>query len=93
MNSYNHLSCCMLFCLTLVLFLPISWNGCSVVFSSSQYNSPYDVVVSADTSGMIEYWRGPSGSYCFPRNIKFDLKIDTDLYEFVKVSRENEEDQ
>ena len=43
-------------------------------------------MVSADTTGMIEYWRGPAGSYCFPRNIKFDLKIDTDLYEFVKVS-------
>lgn len=53
-----------------------------------QYNSHYDVVVSVDTTGMVEYWRGPAGSYCFPRNIKFDLKIDTDLYEFVKVRKQ-----
>ena len=34
---------------------------------------------------MMEYWSGPSSDYTFPKNIKFEHKIDTDLYDFVKV--------
>ena len=34
---------------------------------------------------MVEYWSGPSTSYSFPRNVLFEQKLDTDLYEFVKV--------
>ena len=52
-----------------------------------QYNWKYDVVVSGDESGMLEYWGGPAQSYVFPKNVKFEHKIDTDLYEFVKVSQ------
>ena len=39
---------------------------------------------------MLEYWSGPSGDYGFPGNVKFELKIDTDLYEFVKVFKGGE---
>jgi peptidylprolyl isomerase domain and WD repeat-containing protein 1 len=35
--------------------------------------------------GMIEYWTGPLNDYKFPKNVEFDSKMDTDLYEFVKV--------
>jgi hypothetical protein len=34
---------------------------------------------------MIEYWTGPRSDYKFPINVHFDSKMDTDLYEFVKV--------
>ena len=49
-----------------------------------RYNHIYDVVVSGDASGMIEYWSGPDNSYGFPKNVSFQSKLDTDLYEFVK---------
>ena len=51
-----------------------------------QYNSVYDVVVSGDQAGMLEYWSGPSHDYTFPKTVKFEYKTDTDLYEFVKVT-------
>ena len=51
-----------------------------------QYNSVYDVVVSGDQSGMLEYWAGPAQDYGFPKVVKFEYKTDTDLYEFAKVS-------
>ena len=38
-----------------------------------------------DESGMIEYWAGPAQSYTFPKNIAWEYKTDTDLYEFCKV--------
>ncbi len=50
-----------------------------------QYDSQYDIVVSGDRSGMVEYWSGPAQEYGFPRAAKFQHKIDTDLYEFAKV--------
>ena len=50
-----------------------------------QYNSIFDVIVSADESGMVEYWGGASESYSFPKCVHFEHKIDTDLYEFAKV--------
>ena len=50
-----------------------------------QYNSAYDIVVSGDEAGMLEYWSGPSQDYSFPKTVKFEYKTDTDLYEFVKV--------
>ena len=52
---------------------------------SPQYNHYYDVVVSGDESGMVEYWGGPASDYLFPKNVKFEHKIDTDLYDFAKV--------
>ena len=36
---------------------------------------------------MVEYWGGPSSDYGFPKNIKFEHKIDTDLYDFAKVCK------
>lgn len=45
----------------------------------------YDVVVSADQSGVLEYWAGVEGSYLHPSNVLFESKLETDLYEFVKV--------
>lgn len=46
----------------------------------------YDVVVSSDEAGMVEYWSGLKGDHKFPQNIDFKFKTDTDLFEFVMVS-------
>lgn len=45
------------------------------------------MVVSADEAGMVEYWSGLKGDCKFPQNIDFQYKTDTDLFEFVMVSR------
>lgn len=47
------------------------------------YNNQYDCVVSADDSGMIEYWR-PHGTYEKPDDV-FQYKSSTDLFEFKKA--------
>ncbi len=47
------------------------------------YNSKYDCVISADTSGMVEYWM-PKEGFWRPKDV-FDLKSATDLYDFRKV--------
>ncbi|XP_050682597.1 peptidylprolyl isomerase domain and WD repeat-containing protein 1 isoform X2 [Leptidea sinapis] len=49
-----------------------------------KYNSVYEVAVSVDKAGIIEYWTGPKHEYQFPKNIKFTSKLDTDLFDFVK---------
>jgi peptidylprolyl isomerase domain and WD repeat-containing protein 1 len=49
-----------------------------------EYNSQFEAVVSGDKTGMLEYWSGPSFGYSFPKNVLFEHKLDTDLYEFVK---------
>ena len=41
-------------------------------------------MVSADTAGIIEYWTGPKTDYKSPRNVAFQSKLDTDLFDFVK---------
>ncbi|KAL8740316.1 MAG: hypothetical protein Q9190_006969 [Brigantiaea leucoxantha] len=46
------------------------------------YNSEFDCVVSADESGMIEYWR-PGGTYEKPDGV-FQYKSSTDLFDFKK---------
>ena len=46
------------------------------------HNGPYDCVVSADESGMIEYWR-PGGLFEKPDNV-FTTKAGTNLFEFKK---------
>lgn len=46
------------------------------------YNDAYDCVVSADTKGMVEYWR-PSGNYTKPPEV-FEYKSSTNLFEFKK---------
>jgi peptidylprolyl isomerase domain and WD repeat-containing protein 1 len=50
-----------------------------------KFNPVYEVVVSTDKSGMIEYWSGASNDYKFPKNVHFESKMDTDLYEFAKL--------
>ncbi|KAF2221820.1 peptidyl-prolyl cis-trans isomerase cypE [Elsinoe ampelina] len=47
------------------------------------YNTHYDCVVSADESGMVEYWQ-PTGSYEKPETV-FKMKSSTNLFEFKKA--------
>ncbi|XP_036265670.1 peptidylprolyl isomerase domain and WD repeat-containing protein 1 isoform X4 [Pipistrellus kuhlii] len=47
-------------------------------------NPVYKAVVSSDKSGMMEYWTGPPHEYKFPKNVSWEYKTDTDLYEFAK---------
>jgi peptidylprolyl isomerase domain and WD repeat-containing protein 1 len=49
-----------------------------------RYNPVYDAIISADNKGIIEYWTGPKNDYQLPRSVRFDSKLDTDLFEFVK---------
>lgn len=49
-----------------------------------QYNPVYDTCISVDKAGILEYWTGPKTDYDFPKSVKFDSKLDTDLYEFAK---------
>jgi len=48
------------------------------------YNANFDVAISADRGGMMEYWRGLKGDYGVAKNVAFESKMETDLYEFVK---------
>ncbi|KAI8980800.1 hypothetical protein BDB01DRAFT_795626 [Pilobolus umbonatus] len=48
-----------------------------------EYNSRYNFVVSVDSIGMIEYW-SPAEPFDLPSNLEFELKSETDLYEFRK---------
>jgi peptidylprolyl isomerase domain and WD repeat-containing protein 1 len=48
------------------------------------YNSVFNIVVSTDKSGMLEYWSGQLNEYNFPKNVNFESNLDTDLYEFAK---------
>lgn len=49
-----------------------------------KYNPKYDIAVSADKKGMLEYWSGIKQNFIFPKNVAFDSKLDTDLFEFAK---------
>lgn len=49
-----------------------------------QYNPQYDVVISCDEIGMIEYWCGSKKDFQTPTCVSFESKLDTDLFEFVK---------
>ncbi|XP_041985082.1 peptidylprolyl isomerase domain and WD repeat-containing protein 1 [Aricia agestis] len=49
-----------------------------------KYNPVFEAAVSVDKAGIVEYWTGPKHEYQFPRNVKFESKLDTDLFEFVK---------
>jgi peptidylprolyl isomerase domain and WD repeat-containing protein 1 len=44
------------------------------------------MVISADESGMIEYWQ-PTEPFDLPKNVRglFTFKSSTDLYDFKKV--------
>jgi len=43
-------------------------------------------VISVDTSGMLEYWE-PEEPFDLPKNVNFEYKAETDLYDFKKVSK------
>jgi peptidylprolyl isomerase domain and WD repeat-containing protein 1 len=47
------------------------------------YNAAYDCVVSADASGMVEYWQ-PGGDYDKPDSV-FEMKSKTNLFDFKKA--------
>lgn len=47
------------------------------------FNNHFDCVISADSGGMVEYWR-PSGNYDKPDNV-WSLKSSTNLFEFKKA--------
>lgn len=49
-----------------------------------KYNPVCDMVLSCDQEGMLEVWTGPKGDYKFPKNLQWEYKTDTDLYEFIK---------
>ncbi|CAI2163147.1 3521_t:CDS:10 [Funneliformis geosporum] len=48
------------------------------------YNEKDHAVISADTSGMLEYWV-PEEPFGLPKTVSFEFKADTDLYEFKKA--------
>ncbi|KAF7730577.1 Peptidyl-prolyl cis-trans isomerase cyp15 [Apophysomyces ossiformis] len=48
------------------------------------FNSRFNCVVSVDKSGMIEYW-SPEEPFDLPKDLGFELKTETDLYEFKKA--------
>jgi len=43
--------------------------------------------MSTDKAGMIEYWTGIKKDCSFPKNLNFEYKTDTDLFEFIKVTK------
>ena len=69
------------------------WTWSAVVVNgrmkwlSLQYNAVAGVAVSVDTSHMVEYWCGPKHDYQFPKNLQWEFKTDTDLFDFLKASR------
>lgn len=43
-----------------------------------KYNTRYEIVISVDQAGILEYWTGPKNDYKFPSKIvSFDSKLDT----------------
>lgn len=50
-----------------------------------KYNPVFDTVVSVDKHGIVEYWTGQKGDYCFPKQVQFQSKLDTDLFELVRA--------
>lgn len=47
-------------------------------------NPQFRVIVSADRAGMLEYWTSLPTEFKFPKNVQWEYKTDTDLYEFAK---------
>ena len=44
------------------------------------------MAISADEAGIVEYWSGLKSDVQFPKNVNFEYKTDTDLFEFIMVS-------
>ncbi|KAH6934371.1 hypothetical protein HPB50_023740 [Hyalomma asiaticum] len=53
--------------------------------SALRYNAKLETVVSVDKKGILEYWTGQRADFKFPKCVRFESKLDTDLYEFVKA--------
>nr|XP_022910949.1 peptidylprolyl isomerase domain and WD repeat-containing protein 1 isoform X1 [Onthophagus taurus]XP_022910950.1 peptidylprolyl isomerase domain and WD repeat-containing protein 1 isoform X2 [Onthophagus taurus] len=50
-----------------------------------RFNPKFDVCISVDKNGILEYWSGMRNDFVFPsKKVKFDSKLDTDLFEFAK---------
>jgi len=49
-----------------------------------EYCATHNIVISTDEGGMVEYWSGSRNEYKFPKSVKFESKVETDLYEFAK---------
>lgn len=41
-------------------------------------------MISVDKQGILNYWTGAKTEFQFPRNVGFESKLDTDLFEFAK---------
>lgn len=50
-----------------------------------EFNVRFNTVVSVDALGMIEYW-SPEEPFGLPDHLGFEMKSQTDLYEFRKVN-------
>ena len=46
----------------------------------------FDVAISADEGGQLQYWGGPKQDYKMPKCVRYDSAMDTDLYTYVVVS-------
>lgn len=52
-----------------------------------KYNTAFEVVVSVDRAGILEYWTGPKNDYKFPSKIvSFDSKLDTSKISHIYIS-------
>ncbi|KAI8148410.1 peptidyl-prolyl cis-trans isomerase cyp15 [Fennellomyces sp. T-0311] len=47
------------------------------------FNWRFNTVVSVDTQGMVEYWE-PEEPFELPKSVDFEMKAETDLYDFRK---------
>ncbi|CAG5055808.1 unnamed protein product [Parnassius apollo] len=54
------------------------------VVATIVYNPVFEVAVSVDKAGIVEYWTGPKHEFQFPKNVNFQSKLETDLFDFVK---------
>lgn len=78
---------------SLIQIFDAKMDSSDVVFSSNSihqapvavmaYNPKYDAVVSIDVDGKAEYWQ-PSAEFSHPKSVGWEMKLDTDLYDFVK---------
>jgi len=57
--------------------------SCLLLLAGMAFNNEYDCVVSADESGMLEYW-SPSENFEKPGNV-WSMKSSTNLFEFKKA--------
>ena len=46
----------------------------------------FDVAISADEGGQLQYWGGPKQDYKMPKCVCYESAMDTDLYTYVVVS-------